>query len=273
VIRRAPTFTHQAHPSHATTIALEMNAMNDHIEPTIRSTPRANSRLFGDLAPSARALACIALAATVASAVRAQSQEVLPPAKPAQQVQGMPAMPATPASATELVEVIPFELAKPFEHNMRKDRVEYTRGHILVIRAPEAYLVPRQVAEPVLLVGQQTAERINTGLGTGLLVVVVPEWIERAEDGTETAGDPASARIWFATPELPERVDAAWIEAEGAKAVAAGVVAQAPRTGSFAAAKRVNLADRDALGRTLADVVERHAPQESDRIDALRATQ
>lgn len=239
--------------------------MNDHIDSTIRNTPRSTSR--------ARGIACIALAAIAATAASAQTQEVAPPPKPPAQERGMPAMPATPASVTELVEVIPFELTTPFEHNMRKDRAEYTRGHILVIRAPEAYLIPRQVAEPVLLVGGQTAERINTGIGTGVLVVVVPEWTERAEDGTERAGNPATARIWFATPELPERVDAAWIEAEATKAATAGVVAQAPRAGAFAAAKRVNLADRDALGRVLADVVERHAPQESDRIEALRATE
>lgn len=239
--------------------------MNDHIDSTSTSIPRLTSR--------ARIVACIAVAAIAATATSAQTQEVAPPPKPPAQERGMPAMPATPASVTELVEVIPFELNTPFEHNMRKDRAEYTRGHILVIRAPEAYLVPRQVAEPVLLVGGQTAERINTGIGTGVLVVVVPEWTERAEDGTVRAGDPTSARIWFATPELPERVDAAWIEVEAAKAATARVVAQAPRAAAFAAAKRVNLANRDALGRVLADVIERHAPQESDRIEALRATE
>lgn len=251
--------------------------MNDHSASIFRlaSRPTAARR---PIATSARILASTALAALAcASVVTAQSQESAPPSKPPAQERGMPAMPATPSAVTELVEVIPFELASPFTHGMRKERPEYTRGHILVLRAPEAYLIPRQVAEPVLIVGAQTAERINTGMGSGLLVVVVPEWTERVESDVAgepaktRVGDPATARIWFATPELPERVDAAWIEAESAKAGAANVAPQAPRAASFASAKPRAFADRDALGRMLADLVERHAPTESERIEALRA--
>ena len=165
------------------------------------------------------------------------AQEVTAPTKdsakaPTQQV-GMPAMPVTPAAAAELIEVIPFELAQPFTHSMRRERPEYTRGHVLVLRAPEAYLVPRQVAEPVLLVGGQTAERINAGYASGFLIVVVPEWRERGADGVERAGDPSTARIWFASPELPERVDAAWIDAAAASASKAGLAAAAPRVAGF----------------------------------------
>ena len=60
---------------------------------------------------------------------------------------------------TEVLEAIPFELANSYVHNMRKDVVTVTRGHVLVIRAPKAFLVPRQLADSVLLVGAQTAER------------------------------------------------------------------------------------------------------------------
>ncbi|MFM7261043.1 MAG: hypothetical protein ACKO3W_10610 [bacterium] len=249
--------------------------MHQLIAPIIQNALRTTmqSRAVRTCRAGASVYAGLALVLSSATVAAAQTQEVAPPSKPPVQQRGMPAMPLTPAAVAELVEVIPFELATSFEHNMRKDRASYTRGHVLVIRAPEPYLVPRQVAEPVLLVGGQTAERINTGVGTGLLVVVVPEWTERAADGTERAGDPAAARIWFASPELPERVDAAWIEAEETKARAAGVVAQAPRAATFSPSKTVKVADRNALGRVLADVVERHAPQESDRIEALRAAQ
>lgn len=200
------------------------------------------------------------------------AQEVTAPSKaPAQEV-GMPAMPATPAAATELIEVIPFELAHPFTHSMRRERPEYTRGHVLVLRAPEAYLVPRQVAEPVLLVGGQTAERISASVASGYLIVVVPEWRERGADGVERAGDPSNARIWFASPELPERVDAAWIDAAAASAKKAGVAAVAPRVGGFALAKAERFENRDALGRFIADIVAARSPSETDVIDALRAT-
>ena len=200
------------------------------------------------------------------------AQEVTAPTKaPAQEV-GMPAMPATPAAAAELVEVIPFELTQSFTHSMRRERPEYTRGHVLVLRAPEAYLVPRQVAEPVLLVGGQTAERINAGYASGFLIVVVPEWRERGADGVERAGDPSTARIWFASPELPERVDAAWIDAAAASASKAGLAAAAPRVAGFAPAKAERFENRDALGRFLADIIAKRSPSETDVIDTLRAT-
>jgi hypothetical protein len=209
--------------------------------------------------------ACIVSSSTFA-------QEVTAPTKaPTQQV-GMPAMPMTPAAAAELIEVIPFELAQPFTHSMRRERPEYTRGHVLVLRAPEAYLVPRQVAEPVLLVGGQTAERINAGYASGFLIVVVPEWRERGADGVERAGDPSTARIWFASPELPERVDAAWIDAAAASASKAGLAAAAPRVAGFAPAKAERFENRDALGRFLADIIAKRSPSETDVIDTLRAT-
>jgi predicted lipid-binding transport protein (Tim44 family) len=120
-------------------------------------------------------------------------------------------------------------------------------------------------------VGGQTAERIAADLDSGLLVVLVPEWTERAKDGTERAGDPLSSRIVFATPELPERVDAAWIEAEQRKAADAGIAPRARAAGE-PDPLRVEARDRDALGRFLADILERYAPGESDRIRDLRAT-
>ena len=225
---------------------------------------RTTSNFRGLSAAFMALTACIVSSSTFA-------QEVTAPTKaPTQQV-GMPAMPVTPAAAAELIEVIPFELAQPFTHSMRRERPEYTRGHVLVLRAPEAYLVPRQVAEPVLLVGQ-TAERINAGYASGFLIVVVPEWRERGADGVERAGDPSTARIWFASPELPERVDAAWIDAAAASASKAGLAAAAPRVAGFAPAKAERFENRDALGRFLADIIAKRSPSETDVIDTLRAT-
>jgi hypothetical protein len=218
---------------------------------------RTTSNFRGLSAAFMALTACIVSSSTFA-------QEVTAPTKaPTQQV-GMPAMPVTPAAAAEL--------AQPFTHSMRRERPEYTRGHVLVLRAPEAYLVPRQVAEPVLLVGGQTAERINAGYASGFLIVVVPEWRERGADGVERAGDPSTARIWFASPELPERVDAAWIDAAAASASKAGLAAAAPRVAGFAPAKAERFENRDALGRFLADIIAKRSPSETDVIDTLRAT-
>lgn len=230
---------------------------------------RNTSNLRGLSAAFMALTACIVSSSTFAQEVTAPTKDSAK--APTQQV-GMPAMPVTPAAAAELIEVIPFELAQPFTHSMRRERPEYTRGHVLVLRAPEAYLVPRQVAEPVLLVGGQTAERINAGYASGFLIVVVPEWRERGADGVERAGDPSTARIWFASPELPERVDAAWIDAAAASASKAGLAAAAPRVAGFAPAKAERFENRDALGRFLADIIAKRSPSETDVIDTLRAT-
>ncbi len=230
---------------------------------------RSTSNLRGLSAAFMALTACIVSSSTIAQEVTAPTKDSAK--APTQQV-GMPAMPVTPAAAAELIEVIPFELAQPFTHSMRRERPEYTRGHVLVLRAPEAYLVPRQVAEPVLLVGGQTAERINAGYASGFLIVVVPEWRERGADGVERAGDPSTARIWFASPELPERVDAAWIDAAAASASKAGLAAAAPRVAGFAPAKAERFENRDALGRFLADIIAKRSPSETDVIDTLRAT-
>lgn len=206
----------------------------------------------------------------------ALAQEVAPAlAKPVAQEVHFPAMPATPALVTEVLAAIAFEVAAPYEHNTRKDRMMVTRGHVLVLRAPSALLVARQVAEPVLLVGAQTAERINRGFTagkeSGVLIVLVPEWTERGADGVEHAGNPLASRIYFASPELPERVDAAWIAAQAKKADGAKLAAKPMIAAGVALAATRLFADRDALGRFLAELVEEHAPTETDCIEAMRA--
>lgn len=218
-----------------------------------------------------RAAAAALAGALLASHASAQGAPAPAATKPPAQERNFPDLPATPLAANDIVHAMKFELALPYEHNMRKDRTQVVRGVILVLRAPREMLVPRQLAEPVLLVGGQTAERINTGHGSGHLVVLVPEWTERGADGVERPADALAARIVFATPELPERVDAAWIAAEQQKAAAAGIE---PRIRPAGEPEPLVLAvrDRDALGRTLADLLERFAPDESDRIRDLRAT-
>lgn len=215
-------------------------------------------------------LASLALwtAATSLAAPPAVPQDVKPSTARPVQIEGMPKVPSTPAPVLEVVEVVPFVLDASYTHDMRKDRHEVTRGHVLTLRCDPAYLLRRQVAEPVLLVGAETAERINIGFESGLLVVIVPEWKVRGDDGVERAVDPTTAPMFFATPELPERVDAAWIAAEGKKAQAAGI-APAPVAAAARGAAQ-SFADRDALNRFLAGVVERHAPAEGECAAALR---
>ena len=55
---------------------------------------------------------------------------------------------------------------------------------------------PRQVAEPILYVGDRTAQFAKIGYPADRIVVIVPGTL-----------DLHAAPIWFGTPELPERVD------------------------------------------------------------------
>lgn len=165
-------------------------------------------------------LAALALA-IVPPSIPAPAKERPAQAPPVQAPSDLPPVPATPAAPISIVAVQPFTIAEPYRHRFRKDGAEFTSGHLIVLRAEAGFVQPRQVAEPVLCVGSQTAERLWSDPAKGLIVAIVPAWTERADGGTERPGDPSIDLVWFAAPELPERVDAAWIAAERARAEAA----------------------------------------------------
>jgi hypothetical protein len=84
-----------------------------------------------------------------------------------------------------------------------------------------------------------------------LIVAIIPSWTEREADGSERPGDPMIDLVWFASPELPERVDAAWIAAKRARAEAA--------------------LQRAALRKAVTRESIRHAPLDTATQDALIA--
>ncbi len=165
-------------------------------------------------------LAALALA-IVPPSIPAPAKERPAQVPPVQVPSDLVPVPSTPASPIAIVAVQPFTIAQPYRHRFRKDGTEFTSGHLLVLRAEAGFVQPRQVAEPVLCIGSQTAERLWSDPAKGLIVAIVPAWTERTDDGAERAGDPTIDLAWFAAPELPERVDAAWIAAERARAEAA----------------------------------------------------
>jgi hypothetical protein len=174
---------------------------------------------------------------------------------------GLPELPANPfAEQVELVEAHPFQLSTPATHTFRAEQPSYTSGLVLVLRTRPDLLVPRQTYEPVLYVGNETAERVNIGAESGHLVVIVPGAdFESLEDSP----------IFFGTPELPERVTRDVANAELATARAVGAQPAA----------NVSLAERDALVLTDAyelqlfasTLIETYSPSEFDLITGLRA--
>jgi hypothetical protein len=174
----------------------------------------------------------------------------------------VPAIPATPAAVDDLIYARSFTLAEGYKFEWRKDQPMVKEGTILVLKVNPDLVYARQVAEPVLYVGDTTAERINVGYGSGRVIAIVPGKV----DLTKTP-------IWFGTPELPERVDAAMIKSERAAAEKAGIkpfdkktVAAAQKNGGKA---RLEVADRYELHRSLAPLVLEYSSDETELAESM----
>jgi hypothetical protein len=172
-----------------------------------------------------------------------------------------PAVPATPAAVDGVLYARPFTLAEGYTFEWRKERQQFTEGTILVLKVKPDFVYPRQTEEPVLFVGNQTAERINVGFKSGHVIVVVPGTV-----------DLATTPIWFGTPQLPERVDADIVRAERVAADNAGVkpiAADEARAAEANGGARLELTDRVALLREIAPLITQYAPDEQHLADAF----
>jgi len=125
-----------------------------------------------------------------------------------------------PSGAIEILDARPFAVDEPFVHEWRAEKPLMSAGYLLALQVDPDLARPRQTYEPVLYVGEQTAERCNAPEVGGVLVVVVPAPLDAAG---RVALDLDTAPIWFGSLELPERVDAARITRELAAARAAGI--------------------------------------------------
>ncbi|HVS17736.1 MAG TPA: hypothetical protein VMT18_03980 [Planctomycetota bacterium] len=183
-----------------------------------------------------------------------RSRPAAPPAEPA---------PAAAGAVRGLLYAEHFRLGQAYAHTWRVEQPQVREGWLLVLEVERDVVARRQIAEPVLYVGSQTAERINDGDVAGRLVVIVPG-----------AVDPTVDPAWFGAPALPEQVDAAALARERAIARAAGVppLAAAPATrGDALGRPSVELADRTALERYAAELVLVWAPEERERAEGLLA--
>lgn len=174
-----------------------------------------------------------------------------------------PAMPQTPAAIDEIVYARPFSLDEGFKFYWRKERPQVTEGLILVLKADKNLLVPRAAKMPILFVGAQTAQPINQGHESGYLVAIVP--------GTP---DLTKTPIWFGTPDFPDQIDAADIEAEQAKAEAAGMKAQSAKNvqgAHTAGGETLEAANLSEVLRTeLADLILEYSPQDKHIAEGFR---
>ncbi|MAB79709.1 MAG: hypothetical protein CMJ89_10200 [Planctomycetes bacterium] len=188
-----------------------------------------------------------------------------------QRHQDLTALPANPATTpVEILHAQSFQLDQPFTFEWRNERPEVQSGFLLVLKTDPKLVQPRQTYEAVLYVGDQTAERCNGAYPSGHLVALVPAGV-LANGNVDL--DPTSVPIWFGTPELPERVDAARIAQELALAEAQGVGPQATSrlsAQSLAAQDSIYAANRDELDFYIADLIELYSPAESELVELLR---
>lgn len=180
-----------------------------------------------------------------------------------------PQTPATPAAVQDIVFAQPFTLDQGEVSTWRADRPMVDSGYIIVLKVNPDLVYPRQSAEPVLYVGDTTAERINVGYRSGYVVAIVG-----ADITGEKAMDLSKVKIWFGTPELPERVDATRIAQESALADAAGIKAFDADKIARLLAQNETLSEANKAGilNEVAALVRRFSPQEEELAVSLDAS-
>lgn len=203
-----------------------------------------------------------AAAAIFAQAGQQPAPKATEPAKaPAQQASAVPVVPATPLAVKSVLSARAFTLDQGYEFDWRAERPVVTTGMLLVLEVDPAAVFPRQTAQPVLYVGNQTAERLNIGYPSGKIVVVVPATV-----------DLATAPIWFGTPGLPEQVTENTIKLEREKADKAGITgAGKAKADAVTTATKLTVTDKVALMVEAAKLIRTYAPDETQLADDISA--
>ena len=180
-----------------------------------------------------------------------------------------PALPAeTPVGGVVLLHARPFTLDQTYAYEWRAEHPLVAGGMLLVLQVDPDLVHPRQVAEPVLYVGGQTAERINVGSQSGHVVAVVPAPVD-ARGLVQM--DLAQTPIFFGEPMLPEQVDAARVAQELQGAVARGIAPPSADAVSAAIAEPVRFGSRYDLLLHASDLIETWSADETDLIAGMRA--
>jgi hypothetical protein len=157
----------------------------------------------------------------------------------------------------------PFLLASPHEYTWMRDHPPVTEGLFVVVEVDPFIARPREVASPVLYVGDTPAERVNAGRTQGRIVLIVPG----RPDLTEVP-------IYLGSVELPERVDAqrGARELEAARLQGVEPFGEDEVREAFARGGTVlRLSGPEALYHAAADLVATWAPEDRERADNLRA--
>ena len=197
----------------------------------------------------------LALAPLAALGVAAMSRD----RAAAQATREPAAAPVRAGAIRGLVVARPFVLAESYAHEWRLEKPVVNAGWLLVLAVDPTYVAPRQAAMPVLMAGEQTLECVNFGQDEGNVVAILP--------GAEL--DLASTAFWFGAPELPERVDDAWIAIERASLRPGDAVTFTAAEIGRARGAPLEVPDRVELDRQAALLILEHSPLEREIAEQL----
>ena len=200
----------------------------------------------------------ICYAAIVCSSAALAGSSMVMNGQDPERIPGIPA--DTYAEEVTLVDAQRFTVDEEITHTWRRDGLKYRSGWLLVVKAAPGLIIPRQSREPVLYVGAQTANRVNSSIQSGHVVAIVP--------GDFLLTD---TPIFFSEPALPEELGQTEIDRALRTAIADEVAP--PTVDEVASAldpAPFRAADHYALHQRAVDLVEEHSPQEADFIRGQR---
>jgi hypothetical protein len=158
----------------------------------------------------------------------------------------------TPGAVLDIVEILPFRLKAGYTYGWLESRPLVSDGLLVVLRVDPGYVVPRNLAEPVLYAGDRTVQRLNQGNVSGFVVGIIPGEL-----------DLTSEPIWFGRPQLPERVTPEVIKEERTLADRAGIKPFSPEKIEGVRREAVEADDLAALLRgPAAELVLNYSPDE-----------
>ncbi|HVP13395.1 MAG TPA: hypothetical protein VMV94_19640 [Phycisphaerae bacterium] len=173
-------------------------------------------------------------------------------------------IPATPARVDDVMYARRFTLGEGYRYIRSKERPWVTKGMLLVLKVDPALVVPRDIAMPVLYVGEQPVERLNRGNESGYVIVVVPGDV-----------DLGTTLIWFGDPDSPHQVDSAKAKVQRGLAEAAGIKpfsAERVKSALSAGGEPMAAADmRTVLREEVAGLILKYSPQERPLAEDYRA--
>lgn len=166
----------------------------------------------------------------------------------------------TPAAVIDVVYAQQFFLREGYTHFWREEKPFVKNGTLVIFKVNPLLVVPRNIAEPVLYVGNQTAERLNSGSESGYVVAIVPGDI-----------DLAKSRAWFGSAELPERVNEKVIAQETELANKQKIASLNADVVRSVTQQPIEMPDLATLLRDhVAELVLKYSPSEKALVDAWR---